>query len=417
MSCLTKWIFVQASARHAGGKLIVLQSQAEQRRNDWSEYLHAVEKGTNTQSIRQAYENAISARLQCLKAHCWQEYFYIWIQYALFEELSANNKQRACKIYYRLLHLLPQKDMSLFKAWLLAIQYELRRLKLPHARRLFSLSVAQLPSERAFLSMIDLELRLGSTCLCRTLYQRLIAWCPQTTSYWIRYAAFESSLGEEDRSRGIYELGISQKELDLASNLWKAYIRFERDHGNTTNVRTLYERLLKIKNDSNIWISYAQFEIMESIKLLRSHVQHHNCKTFKGFSRSLAVYERAQVYNSANASSAFLNSWDQYKEKLREVHAHCSTDIIFLDRKRKRTSFAPSSEQSLEVCHETVCKLSKGILQRAALTWRERKDTAEPWSLFMHARHELKWPSLMGIPQQNNFLRLEMPARYLSVYV
>ena len=47
-----------------------------------------------------------------------------------------------------------------------------------------------------------------------------------------------------ERSRGIYELAVSQPTLDMPEVLWKAYIDFEIDQEEFDNTRKLYRRLL-----------------------------------------------------------------------------------------------------------------------------------------------------------------------------
>ena len=64
-----------------------------------------------------------------------------------------------------------------------------------------------------------------------------------TFSY--QYAELEGILGDMDRARAIYELAVSQKQLDMPEVLWKAYIDFEIEQEEYNNVRNLYRRLLK----------------------------------------------------------------------------------------------------------------------------------------------------------------------------
>jgi crooked neck len=62
------------------------------------------------------------------------------------------------------------------------------------------------------------------------------------------------------RCRAIYELAVSQKLLDSPESLWKGYIDFEIEEGESENARGLYERLLERTGHVKVWISYAQFE-------------------------------------------------------------------------------------------------------------------------------------------------------------
>lgn len=55
----------------------------------------------------------------------------------------------------------------------------------------------------------------------------------------------ETLLGDSERARAIYELAVSQPQLDMPELLWKAYIDFEVSQGEVAHARQLYERLLE----------------------------------------------------------------------------------------------------------------------------------------------------------------------------
>lgn len=68
-------------------------------------------------------------------------------------------------------------------------------------------------------------------------------------------------LGDYDRCRAIFELGVEQPVLDMPELLWKAYIDFEFNEEEFENTRKLYKRLLEKTGHVKVWISYAQFEL------------------------------------------------------------------------------------------------------------------------------------------------------------
>jgi len=83
---------------------------------------------------------------------------------------------------------------------------------------------------------------------------------PANCSAWISFAELEQSLGELERGRAIFELGVGQPLLDMPEVLWKAYIDFEVAEGETAKARALYERLLERTSHVKVFISAAQFE-------------------------------------------------------------------------------------------------------------------------------------------------------------
>lgn len=60
--------------------------------------------------------------------------------------------------------------------------------------------------------------------------------------------------------RAIYELAVSQSDLDMPELLWKAYVDMEIGEGEYERARALYKRLLGKSAHVKVWISAAQFE-------------------------------------------------------------------------------------------------------------------------------------------------------------
>lgn len=103
----------------------------------------------------------------------------------------------------------------------------------------------------------------------RTLYEKYIEWDPTNSAAWIKYAELETQLEDFSRTRGIFELGISQAQLSMPEVLWKAFIDFEVEEGERGRARELYERLVVLSGHFKVWISYALFEA-EPINVPRS---------------------------------------------------------------------------------------------------------------------------------------------------
>lgn len=68
----------------------------------------------------------------------WRRYIYLWINYALFEELQVKGtaEHRTREVYQACLKLIPHKTFTFAKIWLLAAQYEIREKNLTGARKL-----------------------------------------------------------------------------------------------------------------------------------------------------------------------------------------------------------------------------------------------------------------------------------------
>ncbi|CAG7833518.1 unnamed protein product [Allacma fusca] len=77
----------------------------------------------------------------------------------------------------------------------------------------------------------------------------------------MKFAELECLLGDLDRARAIYELAVTQPRLDMPEILWKTYIDFEVELGETDRARELYYRLLERTQHVKVWLSLSQFEL------------------------------------------------------------------------------------------------------------------------------------------------------------
>lgn len=237
------------------------QLKANPRNYDvWFDYIRLEENANETTKIRTVYERAISHVPPAQEKRFWKRYVYIWLQFAIFEELSAKNYERTRAVYEKLLEIIPHKAFSFSKVWLMLAHFEIRRKNLPAARKVLGTCIGKSPSEKIFKGYIELELQLGNVDRCRKLYEKYLEFMPNNCYAWSKFAELEGSLAEEERARGIFELAVKQPVLDMPEVLWKAYIDFEIKQGQHDKTRALYSRLLDRTKHVKVWISYAQFE-------------------------------------------------------------------------------------------------------------------------------------------------------------
>lgn len=55
----------------------------------WFDYLRLVESDTDADTVREVYERAIANIPPTKEKRHWKRYIYLWINYALYEELEA----------------------------------------------------------------------------------------------------------------------------------------------------------------------------------------------------------------------------------------------------------------------------------------------------------------------------------------
>ncbi|PHT89699.1 Crooked neck-like protein 1 [Capsicum annuum] len=284
------------------------QCEDEVRKNPlsydtWFEYIRLEESVGNKEGIREVYERAIVNVPPAEEKRYWQRYIYLWINYALYEEVQAQDMERARDVYRECLKLIPHKKFSIAKIWLLAAQFEIRQLRIKEARLLLGQAIGRAPKDKVFKKYIEIELHLGNIDRCRKLYEKYLEWSPENCYAWSKFAELERSLNEMERARAIFELAIDQPSLDMPELLWKAYIDFEISEGEFERTRALFERLLNRTKHLKVWISFAKFEA----SAMGSEVEQDIVQTKNYLQRARDVFERAVSY--------FRNSAPELKEE------------------------------------------------------------------------------------------------------
>lgn len=107
------------------------------------------------------------------------------------------------------------------------------------------MALGMCPKDKIFRGYIELEIHLREFDRCRILYEKFLEFGPDNCTTWMKFAELECILNDYDRVRGIYELAVNQPRLDMPEILWKTYIDFETEQGETERARELYYRLLQ----------------------------------------------------------------------------------------------------------------------------------------------------------------------------
>ncbi|KAL5009397.1 hypothetical protein ScPMuIL_014978 [Solemya velum] len=226
----------------------------------WFDYLRLLEEDESIDQVRDTYERAISNIPPSREKRHWRRYIYLWINYALYEELQIEDVDRTRDVYKACLDIIPHKKFTFAKIWLMFAQFELRQKNLQAARRILGTSIGKCPKNKLFRGYIELELQLREFDRCRILYEKFLEFGPENCTSWMKYAELETILGDMSRARAIFELAINQTKLDMPEILWKAYIDFEIEQEEYDRTRALYRRLLERTNHVKVWISFAHFE-------------------------------------------------------------------------------------------------------------------------------------------------------------
>lgn len=65
--------------------------------------------------VLQVYERAVGNVPPALEKRFWQRYIYLWMNYALWEELGAEDPQRTRAVYQAVLGLIPHQLFTFAK--------------------------------------------------------------------------------------------------------------------------------------------------------------------------------------------------------------------------------------------------------------------------------------------------------------
>ncbi|KAJ4453836.1 putative Protein crooked neck [Paratrimastix pyriformis] len=267
----------------------------------WFDYARLEESQGNPEHIREVYQRAISCVPPEEDKRLWRRYIYLWINFAMYEELEAKDDARAERIYQLCIdNVIPHTKFTFAKMWVLYSQFLVRQKKLPEARALLGRAIRTCPKHRIFRHAIELETQLGAVNACRQLHQRYIMWAPTASAAWVRFAEFETDLGEVDRARAIYDMAANQAAMDVPEAIWKAYIDMEIAQANPEGVRAIYERLLGRAGTVKVWVSYALFETDNDPALAR------------------AVFERGYKTipkDMPDERATLLDSWRDFEER------------------------------------------------------------------------------------------------------
>ncbi|XP_044729166.1 protein crooked neck [Chrysoperla carnea] len=343
----------------------------------WFDYLRLVEDEGDLEVVRETYERAIANIPPTKEKQYWRRYIYLWINYALMEELNVEDIEKSRQVYRTCLDLLPHKIFTFSKIWLLYAQFEIRHKNLQQARRALGTALGLCPRDKLYRGYIELEIQLREFDRCRILYQKYLEFNSENCITWMKFAELETLLGDIDRARAIYELAIVQPRLDMPELLWKAYIDFEVNQDEIDRARLLYERLLERTMHVKVWLSYAQFE-------------HSNNDSDSNVRMARRIYERANDHlrqasqtnsEQKEARVMLLEAWRDYEME----HGTPETRQNVLDKmprrikKRQKVIAEDGSEEGWEEIFDYIFpedESSRPNLKLLALAknWKKTKQ-------------------------------------------
>lgn len=339
----------------------------------WFDYLRLLEnEETDREEVEDVYERAIAnvpPHPHFQEKRYWRRYIYLWINYALYEELVAKDYERARQVYKACLDIIPHKAFTFAKVWILFAHFEIRQIDLSAARKILGVAIGKCPKDKLFRAYIDLELQLREFDRCRKLYEKFLESSPESSQTWIKFAELESLLGDTDRARAVFTIAVQQPALDMPELLWKAYIDFEIASEEYEKARDLYETLLQRTNHIKVWISMAEFE-----------------QTIGNFDAARKVFEKAnQSLENAEKEERLmlLEAWKECETKSGDEEALKRVETMMPRKVKKRRQI--QTEDGVDAGWEEYFdyifpqdQAAKGgfKLLEAAARWKKQREEA-----------------------------------------
>ncbi|KAJ1970375.1 NineTeen Complex (NTC) component, partial [Dimargaris verticillata] len=81
----------------------------------WFDYTRLEESVGEVEQVRDTYERAIAEFPPVEEKRYWRRYIYLWLYYALYEELETKDYERARQIYQECLNLIPHRHFTFAK--------------------------------------------------------------------------------------------------------------------------------------------------------------------------------------------------------------------------------------------------------------------------------------------------------------
>ena len=350
----------------------------------WFDYARLEETGQDPERVRDVYERAIAQVPPSQEKRHWRRYIYLWIFYALYEELETKDLTRAGQVYEEAIRMIPHKKFTFAKVWILKAQFHLRQQELDRARKTMGMAIGVAPKIKLFRAYIDMELKLFEFVRCRTLYEKWIEFDASNSQAWIKFAELERGLEDLVRTRAIFELAIQQDILDMPELVWKAYIDFEEEEGEYEKTRDLYERLLAKTEHVKVWISYAHFEINVPDAAEEAVPETEEAPISDAAkARARKVFERAhKLYKDRGLVEervALLNAWKGFEdaqgsEEDKEKVAKQMPRRVKKRRKLDDDSFEEYMDYVFPADDQSSANLSK--LMAMASKWKKEQENA-----------------------------------------
>lgn len=110
----------------------------------WFDFIRLEEnESSDAETVRAVYQRAVACVPPVLEKRYWRRYVYLWVNYALYEELTVRDVASTREVYRAALAVIPHKRFTFGKIWLMAAHFEVRQKDLAAARKLLGQGIGE----------------------------------------------------------------------------------------------------------------------------------------------------------------------------------------------------------------------------------------------------------------------------------
>ena len=229
----------------------------------WFDFIRLEEGAGDADRIRAVYERAVTFKPPLLDKRYWKRYVYIWLNFAVFEELTMGDIDRAREVYHRTVAAIPAKKFTFAKLWKQFAEFEIRQMDLARARKVYGTAIGLCGQikPKVYFQYADMELHMANFERARTILAKLLEAHPLNPEAWLAFVDLELNAEELERVRYLFDVATELDAMANVDSIWSRYIEFELENGELDKVADLYRRFLKKFDSPQWWFAFVDFEL------------------------------------------------------------------------------------------------------------------------------------------------------------
>jgi len=151
-----------------------------------------------------------------------------------------------------------RKDRSRLRNYTEYARFEVQQQAFDRMRSIMERAASVMPHEpKLYVQYAEFEAKAGFANHALNIMHRAVGLLPRVDELWLKYLYYENMLGDEARTRGVFERWMTWEPKEEA---WFAFAEFEVRHGHVDRARDVFERFCGAHATARAYIKYAKWE-------------------------------------------------------------------------------------------------------------------------------------------------------------